>query len=199
MNDSDELDLSMRLFKFALFIIVATIMALSWYQWSYVEKWERLIYPLEYRQEIATAAEKHSIDPYLICAIIYVESKFNPFSESQVGAVGLMQIMPDTGNWIAKKQGRNFETKSLYDPQTNIEMGCWYFNYLRSKYGNEKLALAAYNSGDKNVDRWLRTSNYGTVDKMVLNIPYEETRNFIQRVEEARQKYGELYAGEFTK
>ena len=188
----------MKAIKFAVTILILLTVAFLWYRWSSPDKWEHILYPLEYQDLISEASAKYSIDPYLVCGIIYVESKFDPFSESKVGAIGLMQVMPNTGTWIAKKQGRKFDPDNLTSPEINIDMGCWYFNYLRSKYGDEKLALAAYNSGYKNVDRWLKQAGSGTVEDLVAKIPFKETRMFIRRVEAARDMYEKVYPNEFT-
>ena len=187
----------MRIIKTISILIVLAILIGLLFQVSYPSKIEHIIYPLEYRKSIKAASVKYSIDPYLICAIIYVESKFNPSSESSKGAVGLMQVMPDTGKWIAKTTGQQFDVNDLDDPEKNIDMGCWYFNYLRSKYQDERLVLAAYNSGYKNVDTWLRTANHDTVDDLITRIPYSETRLFVQRVQKARSMYKKIYPKEF--
>lgn len=178
-------------------ILVLSLLVALWYQGTYPGKWERLRYPLEYKDLIKSASKTYNIDPYLVTAIIYEESKFNPSSESRPGAIGLMQIMPNTGQWIAEKQRRQFTTDDLYGPEVNINMGCWYFSYLRDKYRDERLALAAYNSGHRNVDRWLQGDNHTTVDFVIANIPYTETRQFVQRVLRTKGKYEKLYPGEF--
>ncbi|MBE0448392.1 MAG: lytic transglycosylase domain-containing protein [Actinobacteria bacterium] len=187
----------MRLPKLAIIIILLPLAVILWYQWSYPDKWGHILYPIEYKGLIIGASKKYSVDPYLISAIIYEESKFNPSSRSKVGAIGLMQIMPDTGRWIAEKQGRRFTVDDLYHPEANIDMGCWYFNFLRAKYKDEKLALAAYNSGDKNVDRWLKAGEHSTVDEMIASIPYKETRTFVQRVLKTKKLYEKHYPGAF--
>ena len=187
----------MKLSRIAVIVILLPFLVIAWYQWSYPFKWERIIYPLEYREAIATASAKYDIDPYLISAIIYEESKFSPSSESKVGAIGLMQIMPETGRWIANKQGRSFTVDNLYGPNANVDMGCWYFRFLRDKYANDKLALAAYNSGDKNVDRWLADDKHSTVDEVIEKIPFEETRTYVLRVLKTRKVYERIYPGEF--
>lgn len=188
----------MKILRTLGFVIVIFTLAVLWYQKTYPQKLEHMFYPLEYKESIAQASKDYSIDPHLICAIIYVESKFNPRSESNAGAVGLMQVMPQTGQWIAKKQGRPFSVSDLNDPATNIDMGTWYFRYLKSKYGNDKLALAAYNSGFRNVDRWLKNNSSSTVDEMVTRIPFEETRAFVVRVKSAEKMYKKLYPDEFN-
>ncbi|HEY3373826.1 MAG TPA: lytic transglycosylase domain-containing protein [Candidatus Aquicultor sp.] len=187
----------MRLLRAIAIVIILVTVGLVWFQKAFPLDWDRVLYPLEYETSIMEASQKYSIDPYLVCGIIYVESKFNPSSESGAGAIGLMQIMPATGKWIANKQGKADAQITLDDPITSIDMGTWYFRYLSTKYNNEKLALAAYNSGYKNVDRWLKERGTGNIDDMVANIPFEETRAFIVRVKSAQKMYEKLYPGEF--
>lgn len=187
----------MKVLKIIVIAILLSFFTGLWHLWSNPIKLERLLYPLENKELIYKASKDYSIDPYLISAIIYEESKFNPQSKSRAGAIGLMQVMPDTGNWIAEKQVRRFTVDDLYLPEVNIDMGCWYFSYLRAKYKDERLALAAYNSGDKNVDRWLKDSKYGTIDEMLENIPYKETRVYIPKILETKKTYERLYPDEF--
>ena len=187
----------MRLSKIAIIVVILPFFVIMWYQWSFTDKFDQVFYPLEYKEEISQASKKYSMDPYLIAAMIYEESKFNPSSESPAGAVGLMQIMPDTGRWVADKQKRGFKVDDLLDHRVNIDMGCWYFDYLRDKYGDERLALAAYNSGHKNVDRWLDDGLHKNVDDMIETIPFKETRQYVQKVVKTRDEYAKIYSGEF--
>lgn len=155
---------------------------------------ERKTYKLLYQSEILACADEFSLDPYLIAAVIHVESSNRPEAVSPKGAIGLMQIMPSTGEWIASKfamQGLNAE--SLNDPMTNIRMGCWYLRYLLNKYGGiESTALAAYNAGPGNVDKWLADPLYGN-GTTLENIPYAETAAYAKKVQSAKEKYKELY------
>jgi soluble lytic murein transglycosylase len=188
----------MKILKALGFLVVVAMLAVVAIENIQPEFWNRVEYPLEYKEEIKAASEKYDLDPFLVCAIIYVESKFEPSSKSRVGAVGLMQIMPETGQWAATKRGNSYTVDDLDNPSVNIDTGCWYFRYLLLKYKNEKLALAAYNSGFKNVDRWLVKSKDKTVDEIIASIPYKETRQFIDRVEGAQEIYRKTYAAEFV-
>jgi soluble lytic murein transglycosylase len=189
----------MKTAKIVILLIIVGAVIANIIQEHQPELFEKVSYPLEYKEEIAAASEKYGLDPYLVCGIVYVESKFDPSSESEAGAVGLMQIMPDTGQWIAVKRSKSFSPGDLAISSMNIDMGCWYYRFLLSKYKNQKLALAAYNSGFKNVDRWLKESKGQSVEKMVRQIPFKETREFVTRVEDSRDKYRSLYAGEFDR
>ncbi len=189
----------MKKLKTLAAIIILIFISVLWYRWSYPDRWQHLLHPLEYKELIVNASKKYSLDPYLVTAIIYEESKFSPASESRNGAIGLMQVMPKTGRWIAEKQGRQFSVDTLYHPEENIDMGCWYFSFLMGKYKDERLALAAYNSGYKNVDRWLKTKRYKTINAMVEDIPYAETKQFVLRVQKSKKFYEKTYPHVFTR
>jgi len=142
------------------------------------------------------AAEKH-LDPALIAAVIYAETKFDP-RNSAAGAEGLMQIMPDTALYLAHRSGATtFTTSDLATPQVNIAYGSYYLRYLLDEYhGNVTDALAAYNGGESNVDQWIaaaRAEGHGlTVDE----IPFPETRAYVAKVLSAEGKYRQKYAAQ---
>ena len=118
--------------------------------------WERLWYPLSYSSIIRGHARNYDLDPALLAAVVYQESKFHADARSASGAIGLMQLLPDTALGIARRTGgTQFEVSDLYDPELNVRYGAWYLRHLLDKYGDEKLAYAAYNAGQRNVDRWL--------------------------------------------
>ena len=119
--------------------------------------WERLWYPLSYEQIVRGHAHNYRLDPALLAAVIYQESKFKPDARSSSGAIGLMQLLPDTAKGIALHTGGSqFRVQDLYDPEINVRYGAWYLRHLLTKYGDEQEALAAYNAGQDNVDKWRR-------------------------------------------
>jgi soluble lytic murein transglycosylase len=140
------------------------------------------------------AAEKH-LDPALIAAVIYAESKFAP-QQSSAGAEGLMQILPETAYFIAHLSGGSRFTESdLATPSINVAYGSYYLRYLLGHYdGNEMLAVAAYNAGLANVDRWVARARAGGGHLMVAAIPFPETRAYVERVLSAQQDYRSAYA-----
>jgi soluble lytic murein transglycosylase len=142
------------------------------------------------------AAEKH-VDAALIAAVIYEESRFRD-QTSNAGARGLMQITPETADFIARRSGGfRFEQSDLATPQINIAYGTWFLRYLIDHYeGNETLAVAAYNAGQSNVDSWVAEA--GGPDKFdsARHIPFPETRAYVHNVQERRQEYREHYADE---
>jgi len=153
--------------------------------------------PLRHEDIIRQQAARKHLDPALIAAVIYAESKFNP-RDSSTGAKGLMQIQPDTARFIARRSGGTaFSVADLSDPQTNISYGSYYLRYLLDGYrGNATLALAAYNGGETNVDGWIRKSGRGLAGFRESDIPFAETRAYVERVLQARRDYRDNYARE---
>ena len=142
------------------------------------------------------AAEKH-IDPALIAAVIYAESKFEP-QTSSAGAEGLMQILPETAYYLAHLSGgRRFTASDLATPQVNLAYGSYYLRYLLDHYhGNEMLAVAAYNGGLANVDKWVAGAREAGGGLTIDAIPFPETREYVRRVMDAQQEYRETYPHE---
>lgn len=154
--------------------------------------------PLRYDDIIRQQAGEKDLDPALLAAVIYGESRFRP-RKSKAGAVGLMQIMPGTARFIARKSGgTSFELSDLASPQVNIAYGSWYLSYLVNRYGgHDVLALAAYNAGHDRVDRWSRHARKKGVEfTRVEQIPYAETRSYVRTVLKARKQYRRKYADE---
>ena len=179
----------------ALILVIIITLALSASLASpYIQ---RTMYPLKYSTHIDKYSKKLDLDPYLISAIIYEESRFKKDSRSGAGAVGLMQIMPDTARWISNKSEMKINEGSLLIPKENIAMGTWYFSWLLNKYQSETLALAAYNGGDKNIDKWLKENDSVTDEEFIRKIPFKETRVYVERVQVSRSKYKKLYPEEF--
>jgi soluble lytic murein transglycosylase len=142
------------------------------------------------------AAAKH-LDPALIAAVIYAESKFEP-RPSAAGAEGLMQILPETAYYLAHLSGgRSFTAADLATPEINVAYGSYYLRYLLNHYNdNEMLAVAAYNGGLANVDRWVARAHANGGDLTVGAIPFPETREYVQRVLSAQQDYRSTYPHE---
>lgn len=175
----------------SLALALTVIMEPDWYL-----RWR---YPLEYGQQINSSAKKNGLDPALVAAVIHEESDFDPASESEAGAIGLMQLMPETALWVAGKTGGSgFDVSDLTDADINIAYGCWYLSYLVDRYGgSEMLALAAYNGGAENVDAWLYgASADGREFSSTADIPFKETRLFIADVMEGKDIYRRAYEEE---
>lgn len=161
--------------------------------WQVVLRW---FYPIRYVQEISTHSQATPLDPYLIAALIRVESNFQPDACSLKGATGLMQLMPETAEWVAKQLGLDVSALELVDPDTNIRLGTWYLMMLQEEFGgNLVVALAAYNGGRGNVARWLAEQRWNGRLDGVSDIPFLETRLYVQRVLGVYTWYVRLYQG----
>jgi soluble lytic murein transglycosylase len=176
----------------ALLVVLVAAGGLVVYVVSVSPPWfERLRYPLRYSEYVRVHARENDLDPALLAAVIYQESKFRPAATSSSGAIGLMQLTPETAQGIAiRTGGSKFVTSDLLNPEINIRYGAWYLANLFRKYGQERLVLAAYNAGQGNVDRW-RARHEG--------IQFAETRAYVSRVEKLQRTYrsawrSELYA-----
>jgi soluble lytic murein transglycosylase len=148
----------------------------------------RFRYPLEYEHILRGHAANYDLDPALLAAVVYRESKFDPDARSSSGAVGLMQLLPETAKGIALHTGGSrFRVSDLYDPEINVRYGAFYLRRLMRKYGDQRLALAAYNAGQTNVDEWVASGG---------GIRFPETRQYVDEVLEARDIYARAYADE---
>ena len=154
----------------------------------------RVRFPLRYAELVQTYAAEYELEPSFVLAVIWAESSFRPEATSHAGARGLMQIMPATGEWIAGKLGiEDFTADQLYDPETNIRLGCWYLGYLRERFGgNEVKMLAGYNAGPNNVKKWQEEWGEGH-EPTAADIPFPETEQYVKKVCNAKLLYAWLY------
>lgn len=135
-------------------------------------------------------SDEYSLDRYLVMALIKAESNYIYDAQSNV-AKGLMQITDETADWICEKL--SIENADIEDPQTNINMGCYYLSYLLDYYDDETLALAAYNAGMGNVNKWLLDEKYSKTGKTLDEIPFAETKKYIEKIEKGKNIYLNLY------
>lgn len=151
------------------------------------ERVQRAIYTLAYQQTIREAAEAYGVEPTLVSSVIYTESRYDPEAVSPQNAQGLMQITPETADFIQSNSGI---TGDFTSPRTNIWMGTWQLSYLEGRYlGDERAMLAAYNSGQGNVDGWLSEPGF----RIESDIPFTETRHYVDAVLDTQDIYRELY------
>jgi soluble lytic murein transglycosylase len=153
--------------------------------------------PLKHEDIIRQQAGEKGLDPALIAAVIYQETKFRART-SPAGAKGLMQLLPDTATFIARKSGgTRFELADLANPQVNIAYGAWYLRYLKQKYkGDTTLIAAAYNAGERNVDDWVQKAGGPASFDAARDIPFPETRNYVSSVLDHRKAYRDTYPKE---
>lgn len=155
---------------------------------------EKIFYPYPYEQTIEKYAAAYEIDPLLVIAVIREESHFQTNSNSHKGAVGLMQLMPETAREIAAKLKEDYSGIDLNKPEDNIRYGTWYLAALDKDFsGNSILALAAYNAGSRRVKDWVESSAKGPDSFLAEDIPFRETREYVNKVLSAYKKYESLY------
>ena len=160
---------------------------------SWVTKTE---YPLDYAAAIRSAARRYHLDPALVAGVIYAESKFDTHARSTQGAVGLMQVLPQTAEQIARESGGvTFTAADLEDPRVNVRYGCYYLRHALDAYdGDVRAAVASYNAGMGVVSEWRAAAAADGHALRVRDIPYAETRAYVKKVLEARRVYRETYA-----
>ncbi len=174
---------------------------------------EQRLYPFRYREEILTYSKQNGLDPMFVASIIRNESRFNPDAVSNKGAIGLMQIMPNTGKWVAKQMGfSGFDPEMLRDPATNIKIGTWYLAELKKEFGGKVvLVVAAYNAGRGRVRNWATKSGWDPKQSVaaelvpwpgkdagedfpVASITIRETRNYVRGVLASLSRYRRIYS-----
>ena len=157
-------------------------------------------YPLSYQMLIKKYSDEFNVDPYLIAAIINVESKYDKNAISKKDARGLMQISPITGKWASEELNiDDFDVEDLFDPELNIMIGCWYLSILSQEFDNNlPLMLAAYNAGSGNVVKWLQDEKYSDDGESLKDIPFAETKDYVKKVQRNISIYRVLYEDEFA-
>jgi soluble lytic murein transglycosylase len=140
----------------------------------------RVLYPMAYTSQLVDLAEENGLDPVLVAAVVRCESRFRTNAVSPRGAIGLMQIMPETATWIAQQlEIPDFEVARLHEPNVNLRLGTWYLRYVLDRFGELDAALMAYNAGPAHVEDWLNGS--GTV--------FQETQAYVERVSHSLPVY----------
>lgn len=157
---------------------------------------DRKAHPLDYDEIISACSEEFDVPKYVIYATIKVESNFDPKAVSSAGALGLMQMMPNTFKWLTSEEhlDEHLGTKMLDDPEVSIRYGTYYLSYLYKKFDyNWDTAFAAYNAGEGNVTKWLNDPKYSDGKGNLTDIPFKETENYVKKVNNAIDIYSDLY------
>jgi len=182
-----------RMRRKLLLLIIIGFIAILFIQSSWLSEW---MYPVKYQGIIMDKSDKYEVDPHLIAAVIRVESNFQTGRESHKGAVGLMQLMPTTAEWIIERADMHTITvdELKFNPESNIELGAWYLKHLLGQFeGNVIKSIAAYNAGPGNVSKWLEEKTWDGTYETADQIPFGETRQYVQKVIYYYNKYKELY------
>ncbi len=155
----------------------------------------KVFFVLKYQTEIVRFSQSNKLNPSLVGAMVFAESGFNPKAVSHKGAIGLMQIMPNTGEWIAQELGeKGYSSEELLNPEKNLRIGTWYLAYLKRLYkDNDYLALASYNAGHRNVSRWVREGTWSGDSVKIEQIPFPETKKYLIKILFYRKVYNYLY------
>lgn len=176
---------------FALILLILILILFYRSEWL-----GRLMYPIKYKQEIAAATANVGVDPYLVAAVIRVESNYRDDPKSPKGALGIMQVMPETAEWINEREGLKLnKQEELLKPSVNIRVGTAFLGFLLEQFqGNQVLAVASYNAGQGNVNKWLSNRIWDGQLDTVEQIPFWETRKYVSKVMYYYKKYQEIYA-----
>ncbi len=150
-------------------------------------------YPMTYADTIIECAESYNVDSALVASVVNSESGFKKDVKSPKGAIGLMQLMPATAEWVAEKLNEEYSEEKLYQPELNIKLGTYYLGYLIEYFNNTELGLCAYNAGQGNVSNWLLNKEYSVDGKTLTKIPYKETENYLNRVYKNYHYYKNKY------
>ena len=175
----------------AIIIIIIISAGLGYAYDKVVTSLEKRAHPIKYEEIVEKYSGEYGVPREIIYGVIKAESGFDSAAVSSAGAVGLMQITPDTFDWLMTYQIREQISEGLlYDPDTNIKYGTYYLNYLHQRFDNWEIAFAAYNAGPNG--EWLSNPEY-IKDNEIVYIPIEETRNYVKKVSKNREVYKKLY------
>lgn len=177
-------------------MLLAAVFALG--IWIVVDRFDTptvTTYIVEYEDLIRKYAAENDLQPAYVASVIMAESSYRADAVSGVNAQGLMQILPDTGVWIAGKFNETYVEGCLFDPETSIRYGCWYLGWLMDRYNDDmSCASSAYHAGQGTVDQWLQNPEYSLDGKTLSKIPSDATGTYVERILKYYEKYEEVYA-----
>ncbi len=153
---------------------------------------EKALYPMAYAEIVTENADAYGIPRELVFAVIRCESSFDPMAESKAGAQGLMQLTPDTYDWVAWRLGEEAIDGGVFEPEINVRYGCYYLSYLYGLFSDWELVLAAYNAGPGNVEKWLADTALSDGEELV-SIPFAETRAYVPKVMAVWEEYERIW------
>ena len=165
---------------------MASIMVLGIFSYLFVMY---ILYPINYKDEIKKYSQEYNLKTEFVASLINVESGYNPNAISNKGAVGLMQIMPSTAEWIAGQINVEYNPEYLKIPDYNIMLGCYYLRYLTDKFEDDVVVLCAYNAGEGVVRSWLNDKKYSSDGKKLDDIPYNSTKNYVKKIQSSISVY----------
>ena len=152
------------------------------------------LYPIRYDEFVEVYAKENNLSPFFVYAVIKCESNFDKNAVSYADARGLMQLLPSSFLWLTDKTGENLPESEMLDPETSIKYGCYLYGMLFSEFESEQESLAAYHAGQGNVRKWLKNRQYSNNGTTLDEIPFPNTRDYIQRVIKTKAIYEKLYS-----
>ncbi len=175
----------------SLLLILTLVFGIILYNFSLITV--QTFYPRKYSEIVENVAQEYNLDEPFLYGVIKAESGFNKDAVSEVGAMGLTQIMPDTFKWLKSKTGENLPEESLFEPKVSIKYGGFFLEYLLEEFGNPATAVAAYHAGLNKVKEWLENPEYSEDGETLYNIPYESTSQYVKAVLKNTNIYIDLY------
>lgn len=186
---------------FKINVIICTILLLfgcvfyGGYRLLYKNRVMKGLYPLKYQMYVDKYSKEYNLQKSLVYGIIKTESDFDEKAVSSAGAKGLMQITPDTFDWaLFKDKNKEYTLDHIFEPEVNIKYGCYIFRLFLDEFEVEETAIAAYNAGRGAVNKWLKDDKYSKDGKTLDYIPYNETRYYVKKVTDNKNKYKEIYS-----
>lgn len=177
--------------KLKIFFILVLITIIGLLFFKETTFFSKLKYPKHYKIEVMQHSSEYNIDENLIYSVIKAESNFYPYAKSKKSAMGLMQLLETTWNWGCSEL--NIASSNYYDVNQNIEIGTWYLKRLINEFGSEELAIVAYNAGSGNVRAWINAGLLSGNNYSTWKIPFNETRNYLDKVMKYKSEYIEIY------
>ena len=153
----------------------------------------KTLYPRRFIEFVEIYSQENNLSEEFVFAVIECESGFDVNAESYLGAQGLMQVMPETFFWLQEKKGETLPDESIFEPETAIKYGCYFYGMLVERFGDERLAVAAYHAGAGSVEEWLADEKYSPDGKILTDIPYPSTKQYVDKVMRVKNIYQKLY------
>lgn len=174
----------------SVFLVLSVLLGVMYFA---VLKITDTLYPLKYEEIVERYTAEYELSESFVYAVIKCESGFDENAVSSVGARGLMQIMPETFLWLCEKEGEAYTEEDLFTPEVNIKYGTMYYGMMLKKFGDIETAVAAYHAGTTNVKKWLSDENYSLDGKTLYDIPFPQTKAYVERVMKAKNIYEKNY------
>lgn len=172
------------------FMIIAVLSAIICFGLNTIKVY---LYPQSYSDYVERYCTEYNIDKNLAYAVIHTESGFDSQAVSSLGACGLMQIMPDTFEWLKSKNQNSAVEEDIFDPETNIHYGIFFLSMLMKEFNDETLTIAAYHAGMGRVNQWLSDEGLSSDGKTLNSIPFSDTEYYVKKVERTKMVYDTLY------